>query len=181
MLLNLSLVLNQLVIWIWHVSGQLDVKSSCRKSCFLFHHQHSFKPDTWDVTGEAFSSPGISPELIQSFSEAWWKPTMFQVLGWPWDSKIIKHNHAHFSGNHGNCILFTASVLFRLQRWTPGQQHLCDNSSLPFSAQKRPSLDDPQGWIYWDAVQQPDAWVHWGLQTFGTKLALTWFNHRKLS
>lgn len=145
MLPRLSLVLKQLVIWIGHVSGQLDVKASCRKSCFLFRHQHSFKPDTWAMTGEAFSRPGVSPELIQSFSESWWKPAMFQVSGWPWDSKVIKQNHAHLSGSQGSCILFIASVLFHLQRRTPGQQHLCDNSSFPSFVHKRASRMDPPG------------------------------------
>lgn len=109
------------------------------------------------------------------------EPAMFQVLGQPWDSEIIKHNHAHFSRSEGSHILFAASVLFHLQRWTPGQQHLCDDSSFPCFVHKCPSLDHPPGRMYWDAVQYPDAWGHregspdiWNQTCFN-------FNYRNLS
>lgn len=157
MLPSLSLVLHQLVIWICHVSGQPDVKSSFQKSRFMFFHQHSFRPDIWDVTGEDFfQSWDFSTDCIQSFSKPRWKPAMFQVMGWPWDSKIIMHNHPHFSSS----ILFMAFILSWLQWWTAGQQPLCDKSSFSSFVHKSPSLDDPQGQIYWDAAQYSDAWGH---------------------
>ena len=93
----------------WHVSGQPDVKSSYRKPCFLFCHQHSSNPDRWSVTGEAFPVMRLLQRnpFIQQTSV---KTCCVPGLG-TWTSKIIKHNHPHFSWHCGSLILFMACLI----------------------------------------------------------------------
>lgn len=118
-----------------------------------------FQTNVRVVTGEAFSSHEISPELIPSFSQLWWKLSIFQALLWPWASKITKYKHPispddveALSGN-------MASVLFCLLIMNTWSHRLHDNSSFLSFLHKSVSPDDPQGQIYWNSVQYPDVWV----------------------
>ena len=80
-----------------------------------------------------------------------------------WTSKIIKHNHPHFSWHCGSLILFMACLIL-----SSNDEHLVSiiyviiHHPFFFFLHKSLSLEDPQGQIYWDSVQYPHVWVYLG-------------------